>query len=203
MRHIYIFPCLFLISGVVNADSVMSTLLFSDPAARFFLTLAEVSVAMTAFAGIAIVIGRRGSNKWTDIDVMRFTSLTMNGVLAVVFCLLPFLLFNSDTIFLEANWKMLLICAGVLGLIEVQWRVRQIFSGIKANYDEDSNWFSIIYGASDALMYITLFSVVFNLIELPELKMLIYLIMYHLASAIYIFLRMIRHAGIEVADNTN
>ena len=98
---------------------------------------------------------------------------------------------------------MLLICAGVIGLIEVQWRLRQIFSGVKANSDEDSNWFSIIYGASDALMYIVLFCVLFNLIELLEFKMLIYLIMYHLASAIYIFLRMIRHAGIEVADNTN
>ena len=90
----------------------MSTLLFSDPAARFLLTLAEVSVAMTAFAGIAIVIGRRGSNKWTDADVMRFTSMTMNGVIAVVFCLLPFVLFNPDINFLEADWEMFLICAG-------------------------------------------------------------------------------------------
>ena len=54
MKHIYIFLCLFLLSGVAKADSVMTTLLFSDPAARFLLTLAEVSVAMTAFAGIAL-----------------------------------------------------------------------------------------------------------------------------------------------------
>ena len=201
MKHIYIFLCLFLISGVANADSVMSTLLFSDPAARFLLTLAEVSVAMTAFAGIAIVIGRRGSNKWTDADVMRFTSMTMNGVIAVVFCLLPFVLFNPDINFLEADWEMLLICAGVLGLIEVQWRVRKIFYGIKANSDEDSNWFSIIYGVTDAIMYIFLFCMLLEVIELNEFKMLIYLIMYHLASAIYIFLRMIRHAGIEVANS--
>jgi len=179
----------------------MSTLLFSDPAARFLLTLAEVSVAMTAFAGIAIVIGRRGSNKWTDADVMRFTSMTMNGVIAVVFCLLPFVLFNPDINFLEADWEMLLICAGVLGLIEVQWRVRKIFYGIKANSDEDSNWFSIIYGVTDAIMYIFLFCMLLEVIELNEFKMLIYLIMYHLASAIYIFLRMIRHAGIEVANS--
>ena len=59
MKHIYTLVCLFLLSGVANADSVMSTLLFSDPAARFLLTLAEVSVAMTAFSGIAIVIGRK------------------------------------------------------------------------------------------------------------------------------------------------
>ena len=104
MKYIYTFLFLFLIGDVANADSVMSTLLFSDPAARFLLTLAEVSVAMTAFAGIAIVIGRRGSNKWTEFDVMRFTTLTVNGVMAVVFCLLPFLLFNPDTQFLEADW---------------------------------------------------------------------------------------------------
>ena len=58
MKHICTFLCLFLLSGVANADSVMATLLFSDPAARFLLTLAEVSVAMTAFAGIAITSDR-------------------------------------------------------------------------------------------------------------------------------------------------
>jgi len=94
MKHIYTFICLFLLSGVANADSMMTTLLFSDPAASFLLTIAEVSVAMTAFGGIVIVIGRRGSNKWTEFDVMRFTTLTVNGVMAVVFWPLPFLLFN-------------------------------------------------------------------------------------------------------------
>ena len=152
MKHIYIFLCLFLFSGIANADSVMSTLLFSDPAARFLLTLAEVSVAMTAFAGIAIVIGRRGSNKWTDADVMRFTSMTMNGVIAVVFCLLPFLLFKLDINFLEADWEMLLICAGVLGLIEVQWRVRKLFRSVKVNLGTDSNLTSIIYVGSDVVI---------------------------------------------------
>ena len=201
MKHIYTLVCLFLLSGVANADSVMSTLLFSDPAARFLLTLAEVSVAMTAFAGIAIVIGRRGSNKWTEFDVMRFTTLTVNCVMAVVFCLLPFLLFNPDTQFLEADWEMLLICAGVLGLIEVQWRVRKLFHSIKVNLGTDSNWTSVIYVGSDVVIYIILFCVLFNLIELLEFRMLTYLIMYHLASAIYIFLRMIRHAGIDVANN--
>jgi len=203
MKHIYTFVCLFLVNGVANADSVMSTLLFSDPAARFLLTLAEVSVAMTAFAGIAIVIGRRGSNKWTEFDVMRFTTLTVNGVMAVVFCLLPFLLFNPDTNFLEADWQMLLICAGILGLIELQWRVRKLFHSIKVNFGTDSNWTTMIYVGSDVLIYIVLFCVLFNLIELLEFRMLTYLVMYHLASAIYIFLRMIRHAGIEVADSAN
>ena len=50
-------------------------------------------------------------------------------------------------------------------------------------------------------MYIFLFCMLLEVIELNEFKMLIYLIMYHLASAIYIFLRMIRHAGIEVANS--
>jgi hypothetical protein len=203
MKHIYTLVCLFLLSGVANADSVMSTLLFSDPAARFLLTLAEVSVAMTAFSGIAIVIGRRGRNKWTEFDVMRFTTLTVNGVMAVVLCLLPFLLFDPDTQFLEADWEMLLICAGVLGLIEVQWRVRKLFHSIKVNLGADSNWTSMIYVGSDVVIYIVLFCVLFNFIELLEFRMLTYLIMYHLASAIYIFLRMIRHAGIEVADSAN
>ncbi len=94
------------------------------------------------------------------------------------------------------------MCAGVLGLIEVQWRVRKLFRSVKVNLGTDSKLTSIIYVGSDVVIYIILFCVLFNLIELLEFRMLTYLIMYHLASAIYIFLRMIRHAGIEVANNT-
>ena len=74
---------------------------------------------------------------------------------------------------------------------------------IRDSLGADSNWTSMIYVGSDVVIYIVLFCVLFNFIELLEFRMLTYLIMYHLASAIYIFLRMIRHAGIEVADSAN
>ena len=144
VKYIYIFLCLFLISGVANADSVMSTLLFSDPAARFLLTLAEVSVAMTAFAGIAIVIGRRGSNKWTEFDVMRFTTLTVNGVMAVVLCLLPFLLFDPDIQFLEADWEMLTHLSTNLWKGEQAPRDLYGVSFYDRIFDFYPNWYSLV-----------------------------------------------------------
>ena len=54
---------------------------------------------------------------------------------------------------------------------------------------------------TDVLIYATLFSVVFDLFDVLHFKMLSWIILCHLACAIYIFLRMVRHAGLEVVDN--
>ena len=54
---------------------------------------------------------------------------------------------------------------------------------------------------TDVLIYATLFSVVFDLFDVLHFKMLNWIILYHLACAIYIFLRMVRHAGLEMVDN--
>ena len=54
---------------------------------------------------------------------------------------------------------------------------------------------------TDVLIYATLFSVVFDLFDVLHFKMLSWIILYHLACAIYIFLRMVRHAGFKVVDN--
>ena len=93
---------LLLISSVAQADALVATNLFEDPA-RILLTLAEVSVALTAFSGIAIVIGRRAGGQWTETDQTRFGGLVINGVLAVLFCLLPFLIINPVTALTEVS----------------------------------------------------------------------------------------------------
>ncbi len=54
---------------------------------------------------------------------------------------------------------------------------------------------------TDVLIYATLFAVVFELFDVLHFKMVSWIILYHLACAIYIFLRMVRHAGFEVVDN--
>jgi hypothetical protein len=183
------------------AEPMLQTQLFADPAARFLLTLAEVSVALTAFSGIAVVVGRRSVGRWTQSDVVRFTTMLVNGVMAVLFCLMPFLFFDPSVSFLESDWETLLIIVGVTGLFEVQWRVRIAWVAIKNHLDEDSNLLSLAYVSSDVLIYATLFAVVFKLFDVFHFKMLSWIILYHLACAIYIFLRMVRHAGFEVVNN--
>ena len=54
---------------------------------------------------------------------------------------------------------------------------------------------------TDVLIYATLFAVVFELFDALYFKMVSWIILYHLACAIYIFLRIVRHAGLEVVDN--
>ena len=160
-----------------------------------------MSVALTAFSGIAVVVGRRSVGRWTRSDVVRFTTMLVNGVMAVLFCLMPFLFFEPDVSSLESDWKTLLIIVGVTGLFEVQWRIRVAWVAIRKHVDEDSNLLSLVHVSSDILIYATLFALVFKLFDVLQFKMLSWIILYHSACAIYIFLRMVRHAGFEVVDN--
>ena len=61
--------------------------------------------------------------------------------------------------------------------------------------------YHMVHVSSDVLIYATLFALVFKLFDVLQFKMLSWIILYHLACAIYIFLRMVRHAGFEVVDN--
>ena len=75
-----------------------------------------MSATLTAFSGIALVVGRRSVGRWTRSDVVRFTTMLVNGVMVVLFCLMPFLFFDTDVSSLESDWKTLLISVGVAGL---------------------------------------------------------------------------------------
>ena len=68
--------------------------------------------------------------------------MLVNGVMAVLFCLMPFLCFDPGVSSLESDWKTLLIIVGVAGLFEVQWRVRIAWVSIRNHVDEDSNLLS-------------------------------------------------------------
>ena len=160
-----------------------------------------MSVALTAFSGIVLVVGRRSVGRSTPSDVVRFTTMLINGVMAVLFCLMTFLFSDPDVSSLESDWKTLLIIVGVAGLFAVQWRVCIVWVAIRNQVDEDSNWLSLAYVSSDVLIYATLFAVVFKPFDVLQFKMLSWIILYHLAGAIYIFLRMVRHAGFEVVDD--
>ena len=192
-----------LVSGVAQADSLAATNLFGDPA-KILLTLFEGAVALTAFSGIAVVIGRRGGGQWTQIDATRFTGLVINGVMGAFLCLLPFLIINPVVGLTEDSWNLVLFWAGGVGLLEVQWRARVAWVLIKKQLDEDSGrWLPIILVLTDVIAYALVFLVAFDLVEIHEFRMLIFLIVWHLFSAVYLFLRLIRHSGVKISSADN
>jgi len=192
-----------LVSGVAQADSLVANDLFEDPA-KILLTLFEGAVALTAFSGIAVVIGRRGGGQWTQIDATRFTGLVINGVIGAFLCLLPFLIINPTVALTEESWNVVLFWAGGVGLLEVQWRARVAWVLIKKQLDEDSGrWLPIILVVTDAIAYALIFLVAFDLVEIHEFRMLIFLIVWHLFWAVYLFLRLIRHSGVKISSADN
>ena len=198
MKHIYTFLCLFLFSGVVYAGSAGDATLFDDPA-RLLLTFAEISIALTAFSGIAVVIGRRGGGQWTELDVLRFTAIIINGLLATFISVLPFLVIDTNVSLLQVDWNTVLLWAGCVGIFEVYWRAKAAWTAIKKRLDEDTYWISVGVFATSVLVYGALFSVVFNVFQWPEFKVLLYLVVWHIFSACFFFLRMIRHSGVDVS----
>jgi hypothetical protein len=52
--------------------------------------IAEISIALTGFAGVVVVLGRRASGPWPLADQFQLRSLIENGLLVVLAALLPF-----------------------------------------------------------------------------------------------------------------
>ena len=200
---LYLAILFFLISGVAQADSLAVTTLFEDPV-KILLTLFEGAVALTAFSGIAVVIGRRSGGQWTQIDAIRFGGLVINGVMAAFLCLLPFLIISPTAALTEDSWNVVLFWAGGVGLLEVQWRARVAWVLIKKQLDEDSGrWLPIVTILTDVIAYALVFLVAFDLVEIHEFRMLVFLIVWHLFSAVYLFLRLIRHSGVKIPSVDN
>ena len=200
---LYLAVLIFLISGVAQADSLAVTALFEDPV-KILLTLFEGAVALTAFSGIAVVIGRRSGGQWTQIDAIRFGGLVINGVMAAFLCLLPFLIISPTAALTEDSWNVVLFWAGGVGLLEVQWRARVAWVLIKKQLDEDSGrWLPIVTILTDVIAYALVFLVAFDLVEIHEFRMLVFLIVWHLFSAVYLFLRLIRHSGVKISSADN
>jgi hypothetical protein len=67
--------------------------------------IAEVSIALTGFAGVVVVLGRRSSGPWPLADQFQLRSLIENGLFVVVAALLPFAIFEltADT---RLTWRI-------------------------------------------------------------------------------------------------
>lgn len=76
------------------------------------LGIAEVSIALTGFAGVVVVLGRRASDSWPLADQFQLRSMIENGLLVVLAALLPFavLQHTSDA---SLIWR---VSSGVFGV---------------------------------------------------------------------------------------
>ena len=82
------------------------------PEEGLLIGIAEISIALTGFAGVVVVLGRRASDPWPEVDRFRLRSLIENGLIAVLAALLPFLVLQlSESP--EAIWG---ISSGVFGV---------------------------------------------------------------------------------------
>ena len=75
---------------------------------------------------------------------------------------------------------------------------------VEKNLDEDSGrWLPIVVMLTGVIAYALVFLVAFDLVEIHEFRMLIFLIVWHLFSAVYLFLRLIRHSGVKISTPDN
>jgi hypothetical protein len=89
------------------------------PRESLLIGLAEVSVALTGFAGIVVFLGRRAAGQWTPSDRTRFTLMIACGLQALLFSLAPLLIWEL-ALDPSATWaasSAVGAAAGAFGLI--------------------------------------------------------------------------------------
>jgi hypothetical protein len=59
------------------------------PQHDLFLGLAEVAIVFAGFSGISVVLSRRGSGGWSDLDDLRIATMVESSVAFSLFALLP------------------------------------------------------------------------------------------------------------------
>jgi hypothetical protein len=67
--------------------------------------------------------------------------------------------------------------------------------------DQDTGrWLPLVIMLDDVMAYVLHFLVAFDLVEIHEFRMLIFLIVWHLFWAVYLLLRLIRHSGVKISS---
>lgn len=75
--------------------------------------IAEVSIALTGFAGVVVVLGRRASGPWPLAEQFQLRSLVENGLLVVLAALLPFAV-SQHTEEPSVIWR---VSSGIFGAV--------------------------------------------------------------------------------------
>jgi len=68
-------------------------------------TLAEISIAIAGFSGIAAVLGRRSQGDWEPEDAFRLRLLLRSSFSIVIFCFVPIVL-SSASVAAEKTWAL-------------------------------------------------------------------------------------------------
>ena len=108
------------------------------PEEGILIGIAEISIALTGFAGVVVVLGRRASGPWPEVDQFRLRSLIENGLIALLAALLPFAVqqFSENPTVIWGISSAIFGAAGAVHAFVVQGRRA---SRIRAQLEADSD----------------------------------------------------------------
>ena len=99
------------------------------------LGLAEVCVAFVGFSAIAVILGRRATGEWTEVDHIRFSGLVVSGIQALVLCVIPLVLWE----FVQSEEATLRVTSGIAALITAWAIVRGARQAHRAAPDPETS----------------------------------------------------------------
>jgi hypothetical protein len=151
-------------------------------------TLAEVAIAITGFAGVVAVFGRRSSGHWSVFERTRLVALLGCSLAALLFCVLPFVVL-SIPVSESSCWRSLsVLLAGVLTVFTAQVaRVAIPALRVPRSEREVSLLLSAFFLTGDLLAIPLLLANAFLGVVWPYLAAIIWV----LARAAMVFVRMI------------
>jgi hypothetical protein len=152
-------------------------------------TLAEVAIAITGFAGVVTVFGRRSSGHWSVFERTRLVVLLGCSLAALLFCVLPFVVL-SIPVSESSCWRSLSVLLAVALTAFTVQVVRVSIEALRVPRSERevSLLLSAIFLTGDLLAIILLLANAFSLgVVWPYLAAIIWL----LARAAMIFVRLV------------
>ena len=151
-------------------------------------TLAEVAIAITGFAGVVAVFGRRSSGHWSVVEQARLVALLGLSLAALLFCVLPFVVL-SIPVSESSCWRSLSVLLAVALTVFTAQVVRVAIEALRVPRSERevSLLLSAIFLTGDLLAIILLLANAFLGVVWPYLAAIIWV----LARAAMTFVRMV------------
>lgn len=152
-------------------------------------TLAEVAIAITGFAGVVAVFGRRGSGHWSAVERDRLLALLTLSLGALLSCVLPFAVLSTQ-VSESSCWRSLSVLLAVALTVFTARVVRNAIEALRVPRTERevSLLLSAILLIGDLLAIILLLANTFSLgVVWPYLAAIIWV----LTGAAMMFVRLV------------
>ena len=127
--------------------------------------IAEVSVALAGFTGVVAVFGSREQSAWNPVEVMRFRTMLISSLAALLFSIIPICLYHlgiSET----QVWSTSSTLLAMFLTINTVRVVRTIHSRDSLDYSDVSPWptriMAIVLTGAVALLILNILGVGFN-----------------------------------------